>query len=362
VAVLAAACADGPPAEVTVVSATDVGTLETAAGIRGRDGGYSGVFAGRSIWLYGDTILDAPAADGSSWRHNSWSWTEDADASDGITGFQQRVDGAGAPTELFPLTAVEQEFNDAHFLEPCTAEPCGARWALWPGQIVADPARDRALVFYSKIYAEPGDFNFHGVGSSFAVWDRFEDQPTRPVFDPGAEHPTLMFPDGQPGFGSAALVVDELLYVYACGLDGLGKPCRLARVPLADVLGRGAWRFYAGGDGWVADVDRAASVFDGNDIMTVAHNPYLDRYTALYAEPLTTRVSMRTAPSPAGPWSRAVELFEARAPEGDGWTYDALAHPEFEQDGGRVQYVTYSRATGFLESEVRVVRVELAAE
>ena len=39
--------------------------------------------------------------------------------------------------------------------------------------------------------------------------------------------------------------------------------------------------------------------------------------------------------------------------------YDALAHPEFQQEDGRVQYVTYSRATGFFLSEVRVVRVEV---
>lgn len=40
----------GPPAEARVVSATDLGVLETNSLITARDGGYSAIFAGRSVW------------------------------------------------------------------------------------------------------------------------------------------------------------------------------------------------------------------------------------------------------------------------------------------------------------------------
>ncbi|MCP4536473.1 MAG: hypothetical protein GY832_04945, partial [Chloroflexi bacterium] len=45
---------------LALVAATELGVLETSAWIRGRDGGYSGVFEGRSVWLYGDTTLHQP--------------------------------------------------------------------------------------------------------------------------------------------------------------------------------------------------------------------------------------------------------------------------------------------------------------
>ena len=69
---------------------------------------------------------------------------------------------------------------------------------------------------------------------------------------------------------------------------------------------------------------------------------------------------MRSAPAPEGPWSRPVQAFKAMAPVGDpGWVYDALPHPEVSPDGGRTQYVTYSRSTGPFASEMRVVEVVL---
>ena len=52
----------GPPAELAVVQANDLGTFGTNPKILGRDGGYSGVFAGFAVWVYGDTFLANPNA------------------------------------------------------------------------------------------------------------------------------------------------------------------------------------------------------------------------------------------------------------------------------------------------------------
>lgn len=225
--------------------------------------------------------------------------------------------------------------------------------------MVADDERFRALIFYQKIYAEPGEFNFEGFGSSIAVWDNFEEPPERPVFNPEAEHPTLMFGKEEPSFGSAAVVVDDLMYVYACDLDWVVKPCKIARVPLVDALDRSHWQYWAGDDGWVADLEQAVAVLDGNDMMTVSWNPYLNAYTAVYSQPLEAKAMLRTAPAPEGPWSEAVKLFDAEKPEEGDWVYDVLAHPEYQREDGRFIYVTYTRNTGFLQSEMRLVEVEL---
>jgi len=47
-------------------------------------------------------------------------------------------------------------------------------------------------------------------------------------------------------------------------------------------------------------------------------------------------------------------------PEQGSAIYDALAHPEYDVDSGRMMYVSYSRSTGAFSSEVRLVAVELA--
>jgi hypothetical protein len=65
----------------------------------------------------------------------------------------------------------------------------------------------------------------------------------------------------------------------------------------------------------------------------------------------------RTAPDLTGPWSDEATLYTA--PE-EHAPYDAVHHAEYEEDGGRVQYVTYSRPTsGWFGSEFALVRVVL---
>ena len=150
-----------------------------------------------------------------------------------------------------------------------------------------------------------------------------------------------------------------MLYAYACELEEMRKPCQVGRVPLDRALQRAAWRFFGGGR-WGDDLDDAARVFDGNTILSVFHAEFADRFVALYSRPFGAQVVLRTAPRPEGPWSEELPLFEALAPNSDlPWIYDALAHPEYASSGGRVQYVTYSRATGPADFELRLVRVKL---
>jgi hypothetical protein len=328
----------GPPPNLTVAQVTDLGTLPQGANVVGRDGGYSAEFQGQSVWLYSDTFLSKPNALGRTLISDSWAWTTD------LHSFQQQDDATGDPAMFLPETPAETQFNQAHL------NTDGQRWALWLAAIVADTARDRALIFYSVVHAAPGSFNFYSTGVSVASWAGFGQTPVRP--------PGLLFQQNEPAFGAAALIDSGVLYVYGCGTSSSSKPCPLGRVDPANVLDRSAWTYWAGNGRWSPNLSDAISVFNGDDILNVSWNAYLGEYVAIYSEPISDEVMIRTAPRPEGPWSGERRIFTARAPAGGGWIYDALAHPEFNTGGGKTMYVSYSRATGTFSSEVRLVAIE----
>lgn len=340
------------PAPFAVLATHDDGPLETTPAVKARDGGYSVTFGERSVWTYGDSILSLSGEDGSSWRDNTFSWTLDRDASDGVSGFTEPVDALGAPMELFPETADEAAYNAAHRGDPCE-EPCGAREILWPMDAVED--QDRVLLFYDKIHGEPGEWNFFSRGYGVAVWEDPDSAPTRPEARPGQDEPTLLFTRPTDNYGMSALLLDQL-YAYACeGEDGWDKPCRVARVPPQEVLDPAAWRFWDGA-AWQADREVAAELFQGASQMTVRWNEALGAYLAVYMEGASGVVYGRVAPAPEGPWSDKVKLFKAEDAQ-SGFPYSAVHHPEFD-DGGTI-LVTYYRGTGDWTGEIRAVRVEL---
>jgi hypothetical protein len=350
------ACSANDPGPA-VRSAMEIGVLEQSERIVGRDGGCSAWLWDRSVWFYGDTVLSEPDEDGVTWHHNSVSITFDTDASDGLTGFEEPRDSVGAPRHVVAPTEWEHAFNLAHWGDDCLEEPCGARYAAWPGAAVYDAERERALVFYGLIYAEPGDFNFTGVGSSLAVWNDPDEDAIRPVVDPDAEHPTLLFGPDTPSFGVASTTIDETLYTFACDQDGFAHVCRLARVALADAFEVAAWQMWDG-SGWSGDFGRAATLFEGAPIMSLSHVPALDAWMLVYSPPFDREVVARTAPELTGPWSAPSVLY--RAPSDEDPPYDVLHHAEYEEQDGLVQYVTYSRrTTGWFGAEFPIVRIEL---
>jgi hypothetical protein len=107
-------------------------------------------------------------------------------------------------------------------------------------------------------------------------------------------------------------------------------------------------------------VGDAISVFSGDDILDVSWNAYLQHYVAVYSQPLSENVMIRTSPNPEGPWSGEIKAFTTMQPApGGSNVHDAQAHPEYNEDGGRIMFVTYSRPTGAFSSEVRLVSLTL---
>ncbi len=353
------ACSSTPadaPLENIEISSQDRGTLPESELIKGRDGGYSARIFDRSVWVFGDTILKNADSEGSSWRHNSFAYTEDTIAQDGVTGFVTPTRADGSPRELFSPTTEEAAFNQAHAGENCLEKPCGARKVLWPASLVWDSTRNRALLFYIKIYGEPGPFNFHSLGVGLAEWNSLESGPQRPEANVFLEEPTLLFSNDEPPFGTAAIIEGEHLYSYGCS-GGLSKACKLARVPTDKVFQRNLWQYYDG-EGWGHTIGKAKELFDASTMMSVFYNSALQRYVAIYSKNLENRIMMRTSLALEGPWSEETELAQAQAPtDGGAWAYSGLAHPEFAEDNGLIQYISYYRGLAPFQGELRLVRV-----
>jgi hypothetical protein len=357
---LLGAVACGTPPAAQVQSATELGTVSQTALIVGRDGGRSGLLWGLSVWLFGDTFSSVADADGQTLHGNSFAFTGSLSADGGIE-LTERPDASGAPTYLLSPTDDEAAFIAAHAGDPCQEQPCGARYAAWPGAPLFDTTRNRAVIPYGLVWAAPGDFNFYGVGQSFALWTDFSSLPDRPVVAPGAPHPTLLFGQDEPGFGSAVAIDGEALYAFACVQDGLTFHCLLGQVDLGSVLDRSAWTYWDGA-GWSTSITSAQPVFDASSIVSVQFNSFLGVWTAVYSAPLTNDVMLRTAPALVGPWSDELHLFTADRIGMAGTSYDAAPHTELAENGGQVLYVSYSRpnGNGLFGADFAIERVVLA--
>lgn len=332
-------------ADLVVVEAEPLGTVPRSAWIQGRDGGGSSSAFGQSIWVYGDTVLNDVASDGTNWHTNSW---DIRDRATWMTDVETPVDALGAPRYFVELSADELAWNELHAAEDCPEAPCSVRWALWPSNPLYDEARGRAWILYGLYNDELPS----GIG--IASWAGLDQPVVRHTIGEGDSW--LLFPAPELEWANAPLVHDDWLYAFGCQLRGLARPCMLARAPLEDPSDRSAWRFFDG-DVWVADASEADELFDGAPIMEVSWNDALERWLLVYSKPFDHDVVARTAEHLVGPWSREEVLF--RAP-GDA-PYDAVHHADLEEQDGLVQYVTYSQHTsGWFGSEHQLWRVELA--
>lgn len=338
---LLGACA--PEAGLLVVSAEHDGLLERPATVQGRDGGPSALAWGRSVWTYGDTVLWDVDARGETWHTNSYELREPADWRH---AWEAPADAVGAPRYLVPRTAEEEAWDDAHASPECAEAPCGVRTALWPSEPLVDEATGRAWILFGRFHEVLGS----GIG--VASWDGPDDPVVRLDGEQG-----LLFPEGHREWANGPLVHEDHLYAFGCTPRGLARPCALGRVPLARVPERSAWTFWDGA-AWSAEEADARDLFAGEPILEVSWVEAASLWLLVTSPPFDREVLYRTAPALTGPWSAAQVLFTApgEAP------YDAQQHADLAEDGGLVQWVTYSQPTGetWFSSEHHVWRVELA--
>ena len=346
---------DAVPRIPSVRRSTELGPIKQLSRVTARDNGQSTRYGQESIWVFADTVLGKPWG----FLSNSGAATTDLDASDGLTLTASDVAGHtdSQPAALIPLTAPERAFEAAHATGQCMALTdtyCGARFAFWPGPVIADPARHRVLIFYNKLCRGGADGTFcsgqlgKGLGTGVAALDMLTHRVTRltarhaqPVLSVEGVDPTMFFPPS-PGYAAAALTVGGDAYVYGDCVTG----CHLARVSLRDIADRSTWRFYAGRDRhriaiWspraTHAVDAIAAGAAGN---TVLWNPALRGWLNFYLPYGTNELTAQIGGSPYGPWSPPFSLLTTDT-GGTGTNYAAFAHPEYAEEDGLVEYVSY---------------------
>ena len=359
IALISAAAGDTSivPPIPPVVSVTSLGPVVQNPDIYGRDGTFSALINGASVWTFGDTPMSLPGVLGNNWDDNSMSWTTNLDASRGIDLNHDLLDSTGAPAEYLPYLPWEAKYNYEHDNNHCTVKPCGAEFAMWDGPVVPDPARNRVLFFYYELWRSPGKSGWTTVGSGIAVGTP-GDKITRPIENPNARTPTLMWGPRELAYNAGALAVGDMLYAYGCVGGFLVMNCQVARVPLADALEKTKWTYFAGNGNWSANPADGIVIFQGGAAANqVFYSPYLGMYVNIYNPALDNDMYYRVSWTPEGPWSPATLLFKGEKPYSNNVNYAGQAHVEFAQGNGQTQYVTYAHPTGFLRENLPLMKV-----
>ncbi len=306
--------------------------------------------------MFNDTALTKNNAAGNNFFSNSLAWTTNLDASTGINLSGNYVDSTNAPTPFFPFLPWETKYNAEHSSKSCTVTPCGAEFAIWPGPLVPDTARNRVIIFYDEIWRSPTITGWVNIGEGVAIWEN--GKITRPVVNPASPYPTLMFTGTQVGFSNGWVVSGDTLYMYG-NLGGfLIEYTQIAKVPLESVTVPSAWTYYAGNNVWSANAADAVTVLNGGAAGTsVFYDAYLGMYVAIYSGVFNNNLYYCVSHEPWGPWSAQTQFYTGLPGYQNNADYAALAHPEFASGGGQTEYVTYVQDTGFLKQQIQLVQI-----
>ncbi|HEV7762925.1 MAG TPA: GDSL-type esterase/lipase family protein, partial [Acidimicrobiales bacterium] len=359
-----------------VETVSSPGKLNEPAFIRGHDKGQSTLYdngAGTkfSYWSFGDTVVDAPAPLPDYGLGNTAARITDLDLSDNVAASSwtyDNLDANGLPHEAFPLPPG---------YPPGTGT---GQYRVWGGSTVADPANHRMIGIYHLVTGISTD-----AGYGIAIWS--ESTGTWQPMPIGGTSPSsyVIWPPGagSPTFNTGMLIEGGFLYTYGCYFNGL--TCALARVPVtnpAAVYDRTQWRFHTAGGGtgcpagtWQVSVScalplpsedlnffgvPAGQMGGGGGGMSVFWNDYLGTYMQIYSQPGGNNMLYRVAYRLEGPWSAAGLLGYGIEPF-SGVDYPGYAHPELAEQNGKVQYLTYARATAAGASELDLMRVQFGA-
>jgi hypothetical protein len=316
----------------------DLGSLSKPQVVTARDGGAATLIGDRMLWMFGDTLMTVTAEDGFTYRSATAGW-----APPGVLTLDEGLDATGAPLQLFPYAAGEAAYN--------LANGPTERYALWPGSAIAAPDGSGAWIFYQRLLVHPGTLNYQPLDVGLAR--------LAPGSTVAARDPAPLFAAPTPAYALAAVVDGGFVYLYACDAAGvLDSDCRVVRASVGDAPSAAAWQGWTG-SAWSADLTAAQPVLHGPPgDLSVSFNAHRQAFLAVYSGIFSDDVWCRAAPRPEGPWSDPQELFVALAPS-SGNDYAGKEHPELASDAGRTIVVSYARATGDFQGEVRLASVTL---
>lgn len=305
--------APGPP-DFRVL---DLGPAFRGANARvlGLDGAFSvSLGQGRSLWIFGDTLL-------GSWQPNGDrtftamppNTTAIVDDRDWVTGYSH-AQFVGKPDPVALLTPTKPTYRP------------------WPLDAVREGKTLRQFFVEIEPTGNNGPINFRVTGTGVASTTGL----------PGSPYGqnTVLWPAEAPSFGASVMRWQDAWYLYAGGMQ-----THLARA--TGPLDRPAsYRYWAGDGRWVTDPMQAVPLPGSGPEVSVRYNSFLKAFVMIYVPPLGKTVEARFAPEPWGPWSEPTRLADCQ-PAGDpqAMFYGAKQHAELDVDGGREIVVSYNTNT-----------------
>jgi hypothetical protein len=334
---------------VALASSRHLGEAPAVSGrgwsILGQDGGQSIDLGDRTLFVFSDTLLGLtgevdsgrPPDDRYAFLANTAAIAGGGDLRAALAGAQYLTDPAGFPREL---------------ISP-TAEEAAERLRFWPLHgILVD---GRVHLFYLIIFSEDirSTWGFENRGVGLAVVDPHTGACERVTRggDP------CLWPNTVDDFHLGVQVLRDGEHVYVYGSTRSGpttvNEAVVGRVPVDRVADPDAYRFLAGSE-WVADPAAAGGLGPCAPDYSVSFNPYVGAYTMLYVDGDSKHLRMRTASSPAGPFTAPATIGTLTHHEASELVYLAFEHPAFREEDGRVVHLTYSQPKFARNSLVRL--------
>ncbi|PZR95256.1 MAG: DUF4185 domain-containing protein, partial [Candidatus Chloroheliales bacterium] len=270
-------------------------------GWMGADGAYSVPLPdGRSVWIFGDTILGKAQTDGSlkpSAFINNSLILQDGDKLTAIHG------GSNAK----PSAVITPTDSDTWY---------------WPINGIVESDKLRVFLLHLKRAGNgtPG-FDFTGIGHAIA---------TLSLPDLKVEGVAPLPFDSKVDYGSS--FVEDGGYTYIYGLEDLqsAKYGHVARVARGQITS-GKWQFYTGA-GWSSNPVSATRII--SDVSNLSVFKRGSGYVLVGMESgfgFGKNILAYYSCSPVGPWVNRAVLYTVPEANGSIVTYLANAHPEFSK-------------------------------
>jgi hypothetical protein len=133
-------------------------------------------------------------------------------------------------------------------------------------------------------------------------------------------------------YGNQVLPVGDYHYIYG-RRDGPNNVANahVARVPTGNI--EAPWEFFDG-SGWSADPAASAWITFQAVSQQYSVTEYQGKFILLTQQIwLGTKIYTMTSGEPKGPWGNFTEIYDTPVPYATQFTYNAWAHPQFNEDG-----------------------------
>ena len=270
-----------------------------------------------ALWIFGETLIETEGEIGFRVVTNSAGMLEtlgDPCASE----FIWLTDSTSELSPIVSSTADELAFNDT--------SSSGA-YRLWPLGGVSDGGD--VYLYVNKVLFR--DYFDYDVVSTFLWKQTAQGEQVRSIEWTGSES----------GWGTGAFLdKDVTVYLFrTVKNDGFAWDVQLARVPVAGIENSSAYEYFDGFD-WSSSPAPSVTVMETSPQLSVAYNSYLERYVAVYPEPLGSRVMMRIAEQIDSEWSDPIALFDVDLGE-QMFLGNVYQHPDYARDGGRTILISH---------------------